>query len=196
MSETVITNVNDLLAGAAAAAGVDAAPTPKRRGHAGRPLGEILLAQEAISPAKLEEALAQQQQKGGRLGELLIGLKACAEEQVLKALALQLELPYQMKLPADQISPVMLKLVPINFAKQARALPLRYEPATAEGGPGPDAVAIVAVADPLDGSAFDQLRLLLDAPVSPLLVPSQSILDTINAVYDRAFANAPHKARN
>ena len=187
MSETVITNVNDLLAGAAAAAPeAPSTPAPKRRGHAGRPLGEILLALESITPAKLEEALAQQQQKGGRLGELLVSLKACAEEQVLKALAAQLELPYQMKLPADQISPVMLKRVPINFAKQARALPLRYEPANEGGGPGPDAVAIVAVADPLDASAFDQLRLLLDAPVSPLLVPSQSILDTINAVYDRA----------
>ena len=165
---------------------ITAPPAARKRSLAGRPLGEILLAQGAVSPEKLEEALSQQKERGGRVGELLLQLKACAEEQILKALAVQLDLPYQMKVPADQISAAMIKRIPINFAKQAKALPLRYEPAAEDGGPGPDAVAIVAVSDPLDGAVFDQLRLLLDAPVSPILVPSQSILDSINGIYDRA----------
>ena len=149
--------------------------------YAGRPLGEILVAQKVITAEKLAEALAAQGEKGSaRLGELLISLKACSEEQVLKALAAQLELRYQMRLGTDEISPELIKLVPINFAKSARLLPLRRESTDA------DAHIVVALADPLDTSALDSVRMLLGTSIVPLLVPSQSILDCINSVYDRA----------
>ncbi|HEY2030748.1 MAG TPA: type II secretion system ATPase GspE [Myxococcales bacterium] len=150
------------------------------RSLAGLPIGEIMLAQGAIGREKLEEALAAQAERGGRLGEVLVSLKACAEEQVLTALALQLDLPYQPRLGADEIAQDLIGKVPINFAKQARLMPLRMD------GMG----VVVAMADPLDTGAVDSLRLLLGAPVSPLLVPTQAILDCINSVYDRAANEA------
>src|SRR2546423_4166086 len=94
---------------------------------AGRPIGEILVAQGAVPQEKIAEALAVQAERGGRLGEILVSLKACSEEQILKALAAQLELPYQMRLAPEEISPELVKLVPINFAKQAKLMPLRIE---------------------------------------------------------------------
>jgi general secretion pathway protein E len=159
------------------------APRQKTADLAGRPLGEILVAQGAITAAKLAEALAAQAERGGRLGEVLVSMKACSEEQVLKALAAQLELPYQMRVSTEDVSADLVKLVPINFAKQAKLLPLRIE---ADG----DRHAVVALSDPLDTGAIDSVRLLLDAPVSPVLVPSQAILDCINSVYDRAANEA------
>ena len=156
------------------------AETPARKGAvrslAGLPIGEILLAHAAVTREKLDEALAAQAERGGRLGEVLVSLKACSEEQVLKALAAQLELPYQMRVATDEVSQELVSKVPINFAKQARLLPLRMD--------GDHVVA--AVADPLDTGAMDSLRLLLCASVAPVLVPTQSILDCINSVYDRA----------
>ncbi|HTO95420.1 MAG TPA: type II secretion system ATPase GspE [Myxococcales bacterium] len=146
------------------------------RSLSGLPLGQILLAQQAITRDRLEEALAAQAERGGRLGEVLVSLKACSEEQVLKALAAQLELPYQMRLSTEEVSQELVAKVPINFAKQARLLPLRMD--------GDHVLA--AVADPLDTGAMDSVRMLLGASVSPLLVPTQSILDCINSVYDRA----------
>src|SRR5262245_15445175 len=143
---------------------------------AGLQLGEIMLAQGAIPREKLDEALAAQAERGGRLGEVLISIKACSEEQVLKALAAQLELPYQMRLGTDEVSQDLINKVPINFAKQARLLPMRMD----------DDHVVVAVADPLDTGAMDSVRLLLSASVAPVLVPTQSILDCINSVYDRA----------
>jgi general secretion pathway protein E len=161
-----------------------AASAPARRAPvralAGEPIGEILVAQGAVTADKLAEALVVQADKGGRLGEVLVSLRACSEEQVLKALAAQLELPYQVRLSGDEVSPELIKLVPINFAKQARLLALRRE------GDAADPSVVVAVADPLDTSTLDGVRLLLGARVQPLLVPSQSILDCINSVYDRA----------
>jgi len=150
---------------------------------AGRALGEILVAQGVVSPEKIDEALNVQAERGGRLGDALISLKACNEEQILKALAAQLELPYQMRLTPEEVAQDLVKLVPINFAKQARLLPLRIE------GDG-ERQAIVALSDPLDTGTLDSVRLLLDAPVLPLLVPSQAILDCINLVYDRAANEA------
>src|SRR5471032_1055576 len=150
------------------------------RSLAGLPIGEIMVAQGSIGREKIGEALAAQRERGGRLGEALIYLKACTEEQVLTALAAQLELPYQVRLGAEEISQELIGKVPINFAKQTRLMPLRME----NGG------VVVAMADPLDTGAVDSLRLLLGAAVSPLLVPTQSILDCINSVYDRAANEA------
>src|SRR6059058_6231759 len=97
------------------------------RDLAGLPLGEIMLAQGTVTREKLDEALSAQAERGGRLGEILISLKACSEEQVLKALAAQLELPYQMRLATDEVAPDLVKQVPINFAKQARVMPMRMD---------------------------------------------------------------------
>src|SRR3989442_2614451 len=140
--------------------GIAEAPArkPAGRGLAGLRIGEILLAHGAVTREKLEEALAAQGERGGRLGEVLVSLKACSEEQVLKALAAQLELPYQMRLAPDEVEPELIKLVPINFAKQAKLLPLRI---VSDG----DAHAVVAIADPLDAGAIDSVRLLLGASV-------------------------------
>src|SRR5919201_663985 len=162
--------------------GIADAPARKSapRSLAGLRIGEILLAQGAVTRERLDEALAAQAERGGRLGEVLVSLKACSEEQVLKALAAQLELPYQIRLGTEEVSQELISKVPINFAKQARLLPLRMD--------GDRVVA--AMADPMDTGAVDSLRLLLGASVSPLLVPTQSILDCINSVYDRAANEA------
>src|SRR5205085_12693180 len=86
---------------------------------AGRPIGEILVAQGAVTQDKIAEALAVQAELGGRLGEVLISLMACTQEHVLKALPAQLELPFQVRFAAVDVTAELLKLIPINFAKQA-----------------------------------------------------------------------------
>src|SRR2546428_12522178 len=103
-----------------------AAPRAKAAGAslAGRPIGEILVAQGVVSQEKIAEALAVQAERGGRLGEVLISLKACSEEQVLKALAAQLAPPYQMRLPPPPNPPAPAKLGPPQFAQPAQLIPL------------------------------------------------------------------------
>lgn len=56
-------------------------------------LGQILLAQGAISARDLDKALVAQQQMGGRLGALLMRAGALSETQLLQALQTQLQLP-------------------------------------------------------------------------------------------------------
>lgn len=125
----------------------------------GRPVGEILVHLGHTTPEKIEEALQIQKEKGGRLGAVLVGLKAVTEEQVLEALGAQLDLPLLREIRGEQLDLELVRKVPINFAKQARLLPLRLE----------GELAAVAINDPLDTAALDYARALLGAPVEPRL---------------------------
>jgi general secretion pathway protein E len=144
----------------------------------GRLLGEILVEVAGLSQAKLAEALAAQQGEhaGERLGGILVRLRSCTEAEVLRALAIQLDLPFLERIDPEQIDPALVKKVPINFAKQARLLPLRSSGEAAR----------VAVVDPLDTAAQDSVAALLGQPVSIEVTPAQVVLDAINAAYDRA----------
>ncbi|MGE5433797.1 MAG: GspE/PulE family protein, partial [Candidatus Doudnabacteria bacterium] len=144
----------------------------------GRRLGEILVTTAGLDPARLEEALAAQrgEHAGSRLGEILVRMKVASAADVLRALALQLDLPFQERIEVDGAAPELARRVPINFAKQAHVLAL------AQDG---DAVR-VAIADPLDTGALDNVAMLLGARVDPVVVPADEILAAINGVYDRA----------
>jgi len=146
----------------------------------GRPLGEILRAIAGLTEEKLNEALTAQAEKGGRLGEVLVGLKIVSDEQVARALGVQLDLPYLARILPDDVDPELVKKVPINFAKQARILPLFAD----------DEAVAVAVADPLDTASLDHARSLLGRAVNPQVCLAATIVDAINSVYDRAVNEA------
>jgi general secretion pathway protein E len=147
---------------------------------AARRIGDILLAQKggpgsALTPAVIAQALATQKSEGGRLGEILIKMRAVTEEDVLQALGEQLGIAYSAELKVHDIDTELATGVPIGFAKQHRMLAVRREGDT----------VMVAAADPLDMGALDDLRMQLAAEVQPILVPSQRILEVINDVYGR-----------
>jgi general secretion pathway protein E len=145
-------------------------------------IGELLLEakargpEAALTPALVEQALVAQRAEGGRLGEILVKMRVASEEDVLQALGRQLGIGYGGDLKADQVDAELAALVPIGFAKQHRVLAVRREGDT----------AMVAISDPLDVGALDDLRTQLAADVQPVLVPSQRILEVINDVYGRS----------
>ncbi len=149
-------------------------------GH-GRPLlGTILTEKFALSATKLDEALALQKEKGERLGEVLLRLRAVREEELLQALAYQLDLPWMPQVELTRIDQTLIKKVPIAFARRYRILPLWTE----NGG------AVVATTDPMETAALDDLRLLLGAPVRPALTTSVTLLACLNQVYDQTASPA------
>ena len=72
---------------------------------AGHPLGEILVALCGLDPARVEEALAQQAEKGGRIGEVLLSMKAITEDDLYRALSAQFDLPLMEGITADDADP-------------------------------------------------------------------------------------------
>ncbi len=146
----------------------------------GRPLGQVLRVQAGLTEAALEEALRVQADEGGRLGEILVARKAVSAEEVARAVAAQLDLPFLPHISLDAVDADLVRAVPINFAKQALILPLALEG---------EAVAL-AVADPLDTTVLDHARMLLQRNVSPRVALGAVIVDAINGVYDRAVNEA------
>ncbi len=137
-------------------------------------LGRILEEKFNLVESKLEEALAYQQDKGGRLGEVLLHLRLLREEQLLEALAQQFEMAWMPHLDTTHVDHELIKRVPIAFCRRYRVLPLRSE----------DGTILTASTDPLETVALDDLRLLLGKPIKPVLTTSVVLLACLNRAYD------------
>src|SRR5689334_7229490 len=80
-------------------------------------LGQILVESKTISEKQLAEALREQNEEGNtkKLGEVLVANNYVSEEDMLKALAIQLDLPYYDRLPINDIDPMLVDNIPIQF---------------------------------------------------------------------------------
>lgn len=145
-----------------------------------RPLGQILTERFGLSVPRLDEALAIQKEKGGRLGAILVRLGAIREDQLIEALAVQFQLPFLPELEPKQIDANLVARVPIGFAKRFELIPVRLE----------ENRALVATTDPTRVHVLDDLRALLGVPIVPALSSSKQILHCINQIYDRASDTA------
>jgi general secretion pathway protein E len=137
-------------------------------------LGRILEEKFHLLESKLEEALSYQQEKGGRLGEVLLHLRTLREEQLLEALAQQFEMTWMPQLDTSHVDHELIKKVPIAFCRRYHVLPLRYE----------EGFILTASTDPLETVALDDLRLLLGKPIKPILTSSVTLLSCLNRAYD------------
>jgi general secretion pathway protein E len=143
-------------------------------------VGEILVRQGALSPERLEQALAIVSERGARLKDVLTGSHILEEAAFVEALARDLGLPVLTKILVDEIPNELIELVPINFARQHKLLPLSIR----------DSVVRVAISNPLDLSPLDDLRALCGKRCEPLVASADLIEAAINRVYERKNENA------
>ena len=138
-----------------------------------RPLGEILSASCGLGAEDLEAALAVQQDKGGRLGDILVAQRRISESDLLAARGEQCGLEVVHRLPA-RIDPFFVPRVPIGFLKKFKMIPV----ATPED-------AYLAMAEPSHFQQADDLQRRLDwEGIRTVLAPQQEIFVAINAAYD------------
>ena len=135
-----------------------------------RVLGQMLLRAGAISEAQLAEALAAQRVTRQRLGELLVQ-RGADPEQVARALAAQLRLPYAE--PPLHAEPDAVALVERALALRRRVLPL------AVAGPA----LRLAMADPLDGAAVDDVRFQTGRRVEAVVAAAPAVEAALAAAY-------------
>jgi general secretion pathway protein E len=140
-----------------------------------RSLGAILLENSSLTQQQLEEGLALQREKGIRLGEALVQLKFLRNEDILKALSIQLGIPYLTQIQPEEIPTDLVSVVPLNYAKKNEVLPMKRE----------ESSIIVAMSDPLNHYVIDDLRMLYVASIRPVIASSYEIVSAINAVYNR-----------
>ena len=113
-------------------------------------LGDLLVEEGVISNDQLMAALKNQKGKGIKLGASLIDLGYINEEQLLKFLAKQLNIPFY-DLSKVKIDPAAVQLIPEVQARRLRALCIHAEPDR----------ATVVMSDPADLNAMDSVAALL-----------------------------------
>ena len=138
-----------------------------------RLLGEILQEITELAQEHLEHGLQIQQEKGGRIGEILLHQKYIQETDLAKALSMQLDLEFLPTLPTD-INTAFTERIQIQFLKKFKMIPMAGEDGNA-----------VVVNDPFMYQAQDELCQLLEWDnVKTLVAPLSSIINTINFSYD------------
>jgi general secretion pathway protein E len=141
-------------------------------------LGDILLRTTRLEPQDLERARNRQVESRERLSDILVEEGMLNADEVLAALARQLDLPLRTDLPMEDIDDEYARRIPISYAKQHRILPI--------GGDPELGIVNVVASDPLAMSPLDDLRILFDgAEVQLELASDRLILAAINNVFDR-----------
>ncbi len=135
-------------------------------------LGDILKAAGLISPKQLEQALETQRKTGGRLGEVLVSLGFVTEYDMCSTLAEQLGYPF-IPNPEDQMDPDLVALISEDLARKYRAVPIRME----------DGALVVAMADPLNFLAIDDISLHTGRRIQPAVSPEKAIQRALLKAY-------------
>ena len=148
-------------------------PSLGEQGRARRPLGEILLSQEAITQAQLDAALTTRV-RGLRLGSQLVHQGAISAEQLASAVAEQGHVSWE---PLDglAIAPALIAQVPARIALHYGVLPLREEGLT----------LVLASESSLDPVSLAALSRKLSRPVRYIVVPKGEVVVGLRHWYAR-----------
>lgn len=138
-------------------------------------LGDILIEQNIITEYQLQKALAMQQKSKRMLGETLIELGITNELEIAKALHMQLGID-MVDLRGIKIPLELLNLVSGSILRKHRLLPIGFDEYDSN-------VLLLAMADPLDMVAQDDIAIITNLRVEPRVATASAI----NSVLDRYF---------
>jgi type IV pilus assembly protein PilB len=147
-----------------AAAGPPAVRSPGPRIPRGEPLGQVLVRMGAITVEELDEAIARQRSDGRRLGELLVADEKITRDQLARAMAVRMGVGFFTL--SDGVDPAVARLIDDKSARRYQAIPVRLEP---------DGRLLVAMADPSNVFAIDDLRILTGREIRPVLAGPEEI---------------------
>ena len=138
-------------------------------------LGEALVLTNTITEEQLQEALEVQQGSGKRLGEVLIEKNLITEETIAQVLSAQLGYPI-VDLQGTELAPDIKDLIPSSVLKKNQMLPIEY----AENNMN---ILRVAMADPQDLDAMDEVSIITGCQVEPLIATPRNIMMAIDRIY-------------
>ncbi|PID46591.1 MAG: hypothetical protein CSB47_03175 [Proteobacteria bacterium] len=147
-------------------------------------LGEMLIRAGLITEAQLLNGLERQKNWGGRLGSNLVMTGAIKESVLLKFLSAQTGFR-EVNLTEMEISPKILSQVPQKVVEKFNLIPIRMRDKN---------TLIVALADPTDLNAIDQVAFITGHHIEPVITSYSAILHAINKYYlANSFVNSSNK---
>jgi type II secretory ATPase GspE/PulE/Tfp pilus assembly ATPase PilB-like protein len=133
-------------------------------------IGQMLINKKLITSEQLEEALSEQTRTGELLGAILIKKGFLNQEDFLKVLSEQFNVPF-IKLKETTIDPLAIKKVPAKFAWYYKVMPVKFV----------DNKLLIASSDPL--RSLDDLRIFLGYDLKPALAEETEIMEAIKEHY-------------
>ncbi len=137
-----------------------------------KPLGQRLIEAGLIDQTQLQAALSEQQRTKQTLGSILIRLGFIDEEAVAAAVAAQARVKY-VDLGQYSPQPEATQRVQENFARQKRIVPISFV----------GKALVVAMANPLDVLALDELRHLAKGPVEVVGATESQVQKALDRAY-------------
>ena len=145
-------------------------------------LGDVLVNSGIITADDLKRGLELQRGSGRKLGETLVDEGTTTEENIAKALSSQLG--YEMvDLQEMTIDEEILNLVPANILKKHVMLPFEYSLSGMN-------IIRVAMADPMNMAAMDDINIITNLQVEPVVATSQGILLALDRYFGQAEVNS------
>ncbi len=138
-------------------------------------LGDLLVETGAINQTQLDIALKKQIKNNLKLGEILIDEGFISEESIAEALSHQLNIEI-VDLQTITIDKAVAELVPVNILKKYTMIPFAFKEDNKN-------VLRVAMENPLDTYAQDDISIITNYQVEPVVATTRSIMLAIDKYY-------------
>ena len=135
-------------------------------------LGEILVRQNFMTQAQLDQALEEQRKTGRRLGRVIAEKGYANERQIAEAVASQLNIPF-LDLGQYELDVKQVQKLPEVQSRRFRAILLEERPNS----------FLIAMVDPSDVYAYDELVRLLKREIDIVVVQESLLMQTIDRSY-------------
>ncbi len=141
-------------------------------------LGDVLVQDGVISEQQLQSALDEQKSTGKRLGEVLIDSHFITQKQLVHALETHLGIG-SINLKTVTLDPKSVHLIPENLARRHIVLPVHIA----------NGELVLAMADPLNQAAIQDVRLMVHMPVRAVLASADDIEVYLNRIFSQVMVN-------
>ena len=138
-------------------------------------LGEILVSMGKVKPAQVDEALKVQKAKGGALGAVLVDLGSCDPSDVGAALAVQMGMRH-VELDELEIPSEVIEKMDAMTARSYNVVPIEFDVGR----------LTVAMADPNNFRALDELRTLLSYEIAAAVADPAAVVRALDKYYAHA----------
>lgn len=132
----------------------------------------------SLTGEQLDHVLNTFKSKGLPLKKTLSDQSFNTPEEALSELCRHMGVSFIKDIPVGDISPDLVRDIPINYAKSHEILPFKEES---------DKLTIL-VTNPLNHEPLEDLRVKFGKKVSPLVTTSSRLQDAINRVYEKSTA--------
>ncbi len=135
-------------------------------------LGELLLDAKKLTEKDLLRALTEQKKYGDKLGKVIVKLGMLSEKEIIDTVSKQLNIPIidlkELEIPEDVVT-----LITTDIAKNSMVIPVMRR----------HNVLKLAMVDPLDIDAMDNVARMVKMEIEPLIVTEDELRQALEKYY-------------